>query len=227
MGGGMPGEEHAFSVELCGGTHVAQTGDIGLLKIVDEGAVSAGVRRIEALTGQAALDYMREREDWLDAAAAELRAAPADVPQRVRTLIEDRKKLEREIADLRRKLAAGGGDNAVKPVSINQMMLYNYSTKDMPPNELKSVVDEYLRKSPSTISVAASGNTDGKLVYVVGVAPEAKTYVNANSLVQLANSVFGGKGGGRDDLAQGGAPDKAGSINDLFKLIEKAVRDSV
>jgi alanyl-tRNA synthetase len=227
MGGRMPGEDYDFSVELCGGTHVAQTGDIGFLKIVDEGAVSAGVRRIEALTGQAALDYMREREDWLDAAAAELRAAPADVPGRVHTLIEDRKKLEREIADLRRKLAAGGGGAGTEPVAIGDIQFLGLTADGMAANDLKSLVDQQKQKMGSGIAVVASASPEGKLGLVVGVTGDLVARFNAVDLVRIGSEAAGGKGGGgRPDLAQAGGPDGALAA-DALVAIRKAVEERV
>jgi alanyl-tRNA synthetase len=227
MGGRMPGEDYDFSVELCGGTHVAQTGDIGLLKIVDEGAVSAGVRRIEALTGQAALDYMREREEWLDAAAAELRAAPADVPQRVHTLIEDRKKLEREIADLRRKLAAGGGGAGTEPVAIGDIRFLGLTADGMAANDLKSLVDQQKQKMGSGIAAVASASPEGKLGLVVGVTADLVARFNAVDLVRIGSEAAGGKGGGgRPDLAQAGGPDGALAA-DALAAIRKAVENRV
>jgi alanyl-tRNA synthetase len=227
MGGRLPGEDYDFSVELCGGTHVAQTGDIGLLKIVDEGAVSAGVRRIEALTGQAALDYMREREDWLDAAAAELRAAPADVPGRVHTLIEDRKKLEREIADLRRKLAAGGGGAGTEPVAIGDIQFLGLTADGMAANDLKSLVDQQKQKMGSGIAAVASASAEGKLGLVVGVTADLVARFNAVDLVRIGSEAAGGKGGGgRPDLAQAGGPDGALAA-DALAAIRKAVEERV
>jgi alanyl-tRNA synthetase len=228
MGGRLPGEEHDFSVELCGGTHAANTGDIGIFKIVDQGAVSAGVRRIEALTGQAAIDYMRQREDWLDAAAAELRTTPGDVPARVHALVEDRKKLEREIADLRKKLASGGGGAAgLEPIKFGDVSFLGIEAPGMAPGELKSLVDEQKKKLASGIVAVASASPEGKLGLVVGVTADLTGTFSAVDLVRIGSEAAGGKGGGgRPDMAQAGGPDgtKAG---DALAAIRKAIEDRV
>jgi alanyl-tRNA synthetase len=212
MGGILPGDTHEFSVELCGGTHVAQTGDIGILKIVDEGAVSAGVRRIEALTGQAAIDYMRQREQWLEAAAAELRTSVADVPQRVHALVEERKKLEREVADLRRKLATGGGGQGAEPEKIDGFLFAPLQTAGLAAGDLKSLVDEQKKKLGSGIVAVVNATPEGKLSLVVGVTADLTDRFTAVDLVRAGAEAAGGKGGGgRPDMAQAGAPsaDKA------------------
>jgi alanyl-tRNA synthetase len=226
MGGTLPGDAHPFSVELCGGTHVANTGDIGVLKIVDQGAVSAGVRRIEALTGQAAIDYMRQREEWLDAVAAELRTTQADVPARVHALIEDRKKLEREVADLRRKLASGGGAGAgPAPVKIGEVQFLAVEAPGMAPGDLKSLVDEQKKKLGSVIVAVASASPEGKLGLVVGVTPDLIEIFSAVDLVRVGSEAAGGKGGGgRPDMAQAGGPDGA-KAGEALAAIKKAIED--
>jgi len=228
MGGTLPGDTHPYSVELCGGTHVANTGDIGVLKIVDQGAVSAGVRRIEALTGQAAIDYMRQREDWLDAVAAELRTTQADVPARVHALVEDRKKLEREVADLRRKLASGGGaGNGPEPVKIDSFLFAPIEAPGMAPGDLKSLVDEQKKKLGSGIAAVASASPEGKLGIVVGVTADLTGRFNAVDLVRIGSEAAGGKGGGgRPDMAQAGGPDGA-KAGEALVAIRKAIEERV
>jgi alanyl-tRNA synthetase len=227
MGGRLPGDAHDFSVELCGGTHVAQTGDIGLLKIVDQGAVSAGVRRIEALTGQAAINYMREREAWLDATAAELRATPSEVPQRVHALVEERRRLEREIADLRKKLATGGGGAGAEPVSIAGVAFIAIPTEGMGANDLKALADEQKKKLGSGVAAIAGASPEGKLAIVVGVTQDLTGRFNAVDLVRIGSEAAGGKGGGgRPDLAQAGGPDGAKAA-DALNAIRKAMENSV
>jgi alanyl-tRNA synthetase len=207
MGGKMPGEEHEFSVELCGGTHVSHTGDIGIFRIVDQGAVSAGVRRIEALTGQAAIDYMRQREEWLETAAAELRTTPAEVPQRVHALVEERRKLEREIADLRRKLASGGGGAGAAAIDVGGIKFLPLATESIAPGDLKSLVDEQKKKLDSGIVAIANTAPDGKLSLVVGVTQDLTGRFSAVDLVRAGAEAAGGKGGGgRPDMAQAGGP---------------------
>jgi alanyl-tRNA synthetase len=228
MGGRLPGDAHDYSVELCGGTHAANTGDIGIFKIVDQGAVAAGVRRIEALTGQAAIDYMRQREDWLDAAAVELRTTPADVPARVHALVEDRKKLEREIAELRKKLASGGGGSAgPEPVKIGDLLFLALEAPGMAPGDLKSLVDEQKKKLASGIVAVASASTEGKLGLVVGVTADLTARFSAVDLVRIGSEAAGGKGGGgRPDMAQAGGPDGA-KAGEALAAIRKAIEDRV
>ena len=228
MGGRLPGDEHDYSVELCGGTHAANTGDIGIFRIVDQGAVSAGVRRIEALTGQAAIDYMRLREDWLDAAAADLRTTPADVPARVHALIEDRRKLEREIADLRKKLASGGAGSAGRePVRIGDIQFLAITAPGMAPGDLKSLVDEQKKKLAFGVVAVASASAEGKLAIVVGVTADLSAQFSAVDLVRIGSEAVGGKGGGgRPDMAQAGGPDGA-KAGDALAAIRKAIEDRV
>ena len=228
MGGMLDGDTHHYSVELCGGTHVANTGDIGVLKIVDQGAVSAGVRRIEALTGQAAIDYMRQREDWLDAVAAELRTTPSELPQRIHTLVEERKRLEREVADLRRKLASGGGaGTGPEPVKIDGFQFVPIQTDGMAANEMKSLADEQKKKLVSGIAAVASASPEGKLGLVVGVTADLTAKFNAVDLVRIGSEAAGGKGGGgRPDMAQAGGPDGA-KAGEALAAIRKAIEDRV
>jgi len=228
MGGTLPGEQFPYSVELCGGTHVANTGDIGVLKIVDQGAVSAGVRRIEALTGQAAIDYMRQREDWLDAAAAELRVPQGDVPARVHALVEERKKLEREVADLRKKLASGGGaGSGPEAVKIGDVQFLGVEAPGMAPGDLKGLIDEQKKKLGSGIAAVASASAEGKLGIVVGVTADLTAKFNAVDLVRVGSEAAGGKGGGgRPDMAQAGGPDGA-KAGEALAAIRKAIEQSV
>jgi alanyl-tRNA synthetase len=228
MGGTLPGETFPFSVELCGGTHVANTGDIGVLKIVDQGAVSAGVRRIEALTGQAAIDYMRQREDWLDAVAAELRAPQSEVPARVHALVEERKKLEREVADLRKKLASGGGaGSGPEAVNLGDVQFLGIEAPGMAPGDLKGLIDEQKKKLGSGIAAVASASAEGKLGIVVGVTADLTARFNAVDLVRIGSEAAGGKGGGgRPDMAQAGGPDGA-KAGEALAAIRKAIEQSV
>jgi len=225
MGGREGGANKDYSVELCGGTHVAQTGDIGLFKIVGEGAVAAGVRRIEALTGQAALDYMAGREGLLEAAAAELRTSAAELPQRVHALVEDRKRLEREIADLRRKLASGGAGAGPEPIKINGFNFLPIETEGMAPGDLKSLADEQKQKLGSGIVAIGNASPEGKLAIVVGVTADLTDRSNAVELVRIGAEAAGGKGGGgRPDLAQAGGPDGS-KAKDALAAIRKAIEN--
>jgi len=196
-----------FSVELCGGTHVKRTGDMGLFKVVSESAVAAGVRRIEALTGAGAIDYLAEQETRLNETAGLLRASPANVASRVAALLDERKNLEREVADLRKKLATGG---SAATSDVKEVAGIKYSGRvldGIPGKELKSMVDEMKNQIGSGICAAISVN-DGKASLVVGVTDDLKDTHNAVDLVRVGAVAIGGKGGGgRPDMAQAGGPD--------------------
>ena len=201
----------AYSVELCGGTHVRRTGDIGLFKIVSESAVSAGVRRIEALTGPDARAYLEAHDQLLRNTADALKSTPEAVPERVTQLLEERRKLERELTDMRRKLAAGGGAGAGAADAgkeIGGVTFVSRALADVPPRELKSLVDELKDQIGSAGVVAVADAYDGKGSIVVGVTPDLVTTISAVDLVRIGVAEMGGKGGGgRPDMAQGGGPD--------------------
>jgi alanyl-tRNA synthetase len=201
--------EKPYSVELCGGTHVKRTGDIAVFKIVTEGAVAAGVRRIEALTGAGALAHMAQREALLDRTASALKATAEDVPVRVEALVEERKRLEREVSELRRKLAAGGGGSAKAPeaAEIAGIRFARRHVEDVPARELKALADELKRQVGSGV-VAIAATADGKASLVVGVTDDLTARVSAVDLVRAGAEALGGKGGGgRPDMAQAGGPD--------------------
>jgi len=200
--------DESFSVELCGGTHVNRTGDIGLLKIVSEGAVASGVRRIEALTGAAAVEYLEAQEAALQAAAAALKSSPADVPVRVKQLVDERKKMEREIADLRKKLASGGGTSgASETKSVNGITFAPKLLEDVPGKELKGLADDIKAQIKSGV-VALVAVSEGKASLVIGVTDDLIDSISAVDLVRVGAALVGGKGGGgRPDMAQAGGPD--------------------
>jgi alanyl-tRNA synthetase len=200
-----------YSTELCGGTHVRRTGDIGLFKIVGESSVAAGVRRIEVVTGAAAEEYVRQQGAALAEAAAALKVGPSDVPKRLSGLIEDRRRLERELADAKRALATGGGggDAAPQVKTLNGMSFTARSLKDVPAKELKSLADDLKRKIGSGV-VALATAVEGKASLVVGVTDDLSGRVSAVDLVRIGAAALGGKGGGgRPEMAQAGGPDGA------------------
>lgn len=210
MGGQDPDQpEKPYSLELCGGTHVRRTGDIGLFKIVGEGAVSSGVRRIEAVTGRGAMEYLSEQEDRLQAIAQLLRASPADALARVETLVNDKKKMEKEISDLRRKLATGGTDAANGNIKDVGGVKFSGRVLDgVPGKELKQLADELKAQLGSGVVALVSVAEDGKASLVVGVTADLTEKNNAVDLVRKGCAVLGGKGGGgRPDMAQAGGPD--------------------
>ena len=218
----MGGEDGApYSVELCGGTHVARTGDIGFFKIVSEGALAAGVRRIEALTGAAALAHVAAQERALGAAAAALKSTPAEVPGRIAAVLEERKRLERELALARRKLAAGDGGSVAAAKDIAGVRFASRTVSDVPARELKALVDD-LKDGGSGI-YAVVGLDDGKASLVVGVTADLTGRFDAVALTRIGVAALGGSGGGgRPDMAQGGGP-KADGAPAALAAIEAAI----
>ena len=214
MGTALHGDKTGkpYSVELCGGTHVGATGDIGLVRIVSEGAVAAGVRRIEALTGEAARHYLDEQERRLKSVAATLKISPADVPARVEALLEERRKLERELADARRKLALGGGAGAggaeadVKDVGGTKFL--GKVVEGVAPRDLKSLADDGKKSLGSGVVTFVGVGEDGKASVVVAVTDDLTARFSAVDLVRKASAALGGQGGGgRPDMAQAGGPE--------------------
>jgi alanyl-tRNA synthetase len=199
-----------YSVELCGGTHVRRLGDIGLMKIVGESAVAAGVRRIEALTGAGALAYLNEQHRLVREAASAMRAAPAELPERIAQLLDERKKLERELGDARRQLAMGGGSGgaaAPEAVDIGGVKVMARIVEGVEPKDLRSLVDQAKQQITSGV-VALATTSDGKAAMAVGVTEDLAKRFNAVELLKRGVEAVGGKGGGgRPDMAQGGGPE--------------------
>jgi alanyl-tRNA synthetase len=201
--------DRTFSVELCGGTHARRTGDIGFFKIVSEQALAAGVRRIEALTGAAAEAHVAREERALREAAHLLNTATADVPARIAALVDDRRKLERELAETRRALATGGGGGGVEIRDVGGIRFTPRLLQGVPAKELKSLADD-LKKSLGSGVVALVATTDGKASIVVGVTADLTGRISAVDLVKVGSAALGGSGGGgRADMAQAGGPDAA------------------
>jgi len=215
-----------YSVELCGGTHVRRTGDIGFFKIVGESAVAAGVRRIEALTGAAAEAHVAQAEELLRQAANVIKAAPAELPGRVLNLVEERRRLERELSEARRLAAMGGGKAATKELAkdLGGVKFAGRVLDDVPAKELKSLADDLKRDIGSGV-VALVGRADGKASIVVGVSDDLAARFNAVELVRLGAEALGGKGGGgRPDMAQAGGPD-ASRAETALEAVERAVAE--
>lgn len=212
MGTGLTGEKigKPWSLELCGGTHVNNTGDIGLIAIVAEGAVASGVRRIEALSGEAARHYYQEQENTLRATADALKSSPAKVLERVTALIDERKKLERELAEVKKQLALGGagGGESAEAEDIGGVKFIGRAVTGISPKDLKGLVDEMKSTLGSGIVAVASKTEDGKAAIVVGVSEDLTDKFNAVDMVRAAAEAVGGKGGGgRPDMAQAGGPE--------------------
>ena len=222
MGGMDQGANKEYSVELCGGTHAKATGDIGAFHILSDTAVSAGVRRIEAMTGHQALAYLSGRDALLQRTASALKTAPEDVLQRVESLLDDKKKLEKEVSDLRRKLAAGGstgGDASADVKDIGGIKFTARVLQDMPAGDLKPLADDLKSKLGSGVIALVAVN-EGKASLVVAVTDDLTKKFSAVDLVKIGAEALGGKGGGgRADMAQAGGPDGA-RAGDAVKAIE-------
>jgi alanyl-tRNA synthetase len=206
------GAERPYSVELCSGTHVRRTGDIGLFKIAKQEAVAAGVRRIEALTGAAAEAHLAAEEDLLRQSAVALRTSPAELPARLARLLDDHRRLERELAEARRTLAAAGpsgGGRSTAPAAkrIGDVAFDGRLVADVPGRELRSLADDLKRRIGSGV-VAIVSRAEGKAAIVVGVTADLTDRFDAVELVRLGAEALGGRGGGgRADMAQAGGPE--------------------
>jgi len=226
--GGDDGQK--YSVELCGGTHALRTGDIGLFRIIGEGAVSAGVRRIEAVAGAAAEEHVRHQAQLLADAAAVLKVRPEDLPVRLQALVDGQRKVERELSDARKALAlAGGGGAAASPADevrdVGGVKLIGRVLNGVPGKDLKGMADEFKKKLGSGV-VALIGVEDGKASAVVGVTDDLSKSLSAIELVKAGVAALGGKGGGgRPDMAQGGGPDAA-KAPEALKAIEAALAEA-
>ncbi len=222
-------DDRPYSVELCGGTHVRRTGDIGTFRIIGESAVAAGVRRIEALTGVGAESHIETREALLRDAAGALKVAPAEVPARIATLLDERRKLERELSDMRQRLAAGGG--GAEAPAAREVAGVKYATRlldGVPARELRAMADA-LKKQVGSGVVAIAAVDDGKASLVVGVTDDLTDRLSAVDLVRAGSAALGGKGGGgRPDMAQAGGPDASqaeaalGAVEDALEAREAA-----
>ena len=206
QGSGKGGDQSTYSIELCGGTHVDRTGDIGAFVMLGDSASSAGVRRIEALTGQAAMDHLRGQDQVLAQTALELKSPSADVPSRVRALIEERKSLSNEVAQLRRELAMAGGGGAAGPeaTDVNGTAFIGQVLQGVTGKDLPALVDEHKANLGSGV-VLLIADTGGKAAVAAGVTADLTDTHSAVDVVKAAVAELGGKGGGgRPDLAQGG-----------------------
>jgi alanyl-tRNA synthetase len=219
------GNTMGWSVELCGGTHVARTGDIGLISVVGESAVGSGVRRIEALTAQAARANANNLARLAKATASELRVPLEDMPNRVVTLLDERKRLERELSDAKKKLAMGGGasDGADGVRTIGDVKLMARSVEGIDLKDLRSLADEGKKKVGSGVVAIVGVTGDGKAGIVVGVTNDLVGRFSAVDLVRKGAEALGGKGGGgRPDMAQAGGPD-ASKADAALAAIEAAL----
>ena len=223
MGRGLADSDRDYSVELCGGTHVERTGDIALFKVIAEGAVSSGVRRIEALTGEAARLYMEEQISQGRSAAEALKIPLSELETRVVTLNEERKKLERQLSEAKKQLAMGGGAGAAPagPEEIGGTKLIGRVVEGVGGKDLRGLIDEAKASMGSGVAVFIGVN-DGKAALAVGVTEDLHDRFTAVDLVRAGSAAVGGKGGGgRPDFAQAGGPDgsKAEAALDAIRAL--------
>ncbi|PYE44687.1 alanyl-tRNA synthetase [Rhizobium sp. PP-F2F-G20b] len=230
MGQGVRGAKtgRPYSVELCGGTHVSATGEIGLVRILGESAVGSGVRRIEALTGVSALGYLSEQDERVKTLASTLKVQPGDVIGRVESLMDERRKLERELTDARRKLALGGGGAAGSTDAAREIGGIKFLGKvvtGVDPKDLKGLADDGKKSLGSGIVAFIGVADDGKASAVVGVTEDLVKAHSAVDLVRIASVALGGKGGGgRPDMAQAGGPDGTLAA-DAIEAVAQAIAD--
>jgi alanyl-tRNA synthetase len=221
---GEGGNALGWSVELCGGTHVRRTGDIGLISIVGEAGVAAGVRRIEALTGREARHHANHLADAARSVADILHASVAELPDRATALLDDRKRLERELSDAKRKLAMGGSSSGADGVrTVGDVKLLARAVSGIDIKDLKSLADEGKKQLGSGVVAIVVATTEGKAGLVVGVTTDLTERFNAIDLVRKGAEALGGKGGGgRPDMAQAGGPD-ASKANAALDAIAAAI----
>jgi len=206
---GRNSDGRSYSVELCGGTHVRATGDIGVFRIVSESAVSSGVRRIEALTGEGARQWLVAREDALKGAASLLRTTPDDVETRVAALLDERRKLERELAEAKKALALGGGSAKAESADeqVNGVTFSGQVLEGLDPKDLRGLLDQAKQRIGSGVAAIVAVN-EGKASIAAAVTDDLTGKISAVDLVRAGVEALGGKGGGgRADMAQGGGPD--------------------
>ena len=226
MGEGT-GNTMGWSVELCGGTHVRRTGDIGLVSLVGKSGVAAGVRKIEALTGKSARKAANKQLQFVKAAAAELKVPLEEMPGRIGTLLDERKKLERDLSEAKKKLAMGGGGKADGDAAdvrqVNGVKLLARAVSGIDLKDLRSLADKGKRQVGSGVVAIVATAADGKAGIVVGVTDDLTKRFNAVELVKKGAEALGGKGGGgRPDMAQAGGPDGS-KAEDALKAIEAAL----
>jgi alanyl-tRNA synthetase len=213
-----------FSTELCGGTHVDRTGDIGLFRITGEGGIASGIRRIEAVTGEGALEAVKAADATLKRVAASLRASPAELEGKVTQLLDQQRKLEREMASLRAKLATGGGgaDPVSQAVQVNGVAVLAVEVEGADAESLRSAADNYKSRLENAVIVLGTRVADDKVMLVASVSPSVSKTVSAGKLIGEVARLVGGKGGGRPDFAQAGGNDPS-KLEDALRRVPAMV----
>ena len=214
--------ENKYSTELCGGTHVSRTGDIGLFKIISETSVSSGIRRIEAVAGEAAINWLYEKLAILDASAESLKTTHKDLPERVRAVLDEQQKLKMELGNLRKKSMLGEAADDDIATIVNITFLKKVMS-DIPAGKLRDLSDHFIKKADIVSLISTEG---GKASMLVRVNPDKTAQYNAVELVKIGAKALGGQGGGgRPEMAQAGGPDVS-AANQAFSDIEQALRSA-
>lgn len=222
LGAPVEGQEaQAYSTELCGGTHVKRTGDISLFKILSEGAVAAGIRRIEAVTGEAARQHLETQAGLTRTVADTLKAKPEDVPGRIEALLAERKQLEKDLSEVKKQLAMGGGGGAASVEEINGVKFMGRVIDGVSGKDLRSMLNEQVQAIGSGI-VALVATNDGKVAVAVAVTPDITETYSAVTLVNAGAEKVGGRGGGKPGMAQAGGNNVDGA-NDALAAIKAAI----
>ena len=221
----MGGDKGNYSIELCGGTHVSRTGDIGLFRITSESAVGAGIRRLEALTGTGTLALSREQDTILRASANTLKVAPEALSERIVSLLEERKHLEKELTDARRLIATGGSAIEISEDTkeVGGIQFTGRQLIGVPARDLRGLIDDLKKKLGSGVFALVT-ESDGKAAIAVGVSEDLTERIDAVALVRVGAAALGGTGGGgRRDMAQAGGPNVESSSKALDAVEKELV----
>ena len=218
LGEPLDDSDKPYSIELCGGTHVERTGDIALFKITNEGAVAAGIRRVEGVTGEAARQYLEAQAGITRQAADIFKSKPEDVPSRIEALMAERKQLEKDLSEAKKQLALGGGGATSGPEEINGIRVIARVLDGVSGKDLRGMTNEQIAQLGSGI-VAFAARDGGKVAVIVAVSDDIQSKYSANDLVNIGAAKVGGRGGGKAGMAQAGGsqPENAEAALDAIK----------